>query len=280
MAIDISSLVDMSRGLVDRRIFADQEIYDMEMERIFRRNWICLGHETEIPNKNDFFTTWIGEDPVIVVRGGDGKIRVLLNLCRHRGGTVCRVDKGSARSFLCPYHGWAYSNDGSLKGVPSLEVGYRNQLDLEEWGLVEVPRVDNYKGLLFATWDRNGPDLRTFLADSTFYLDCLLDRLDGGTEIVVGTRRWVIPCNWKHAAENFIGDSYHAAFTHASIFKVPGLEGAGNRVSGTEGYQIQCGNGHGVGAWVASKEAARGGYGHLEGIDEWMATPEIENEMR
>ena len=242
------------------------------MERIFRRCWLLLGHESELANNNDFFTTWMGEDPVIVARGADGRTRCFLNLCRHRGGTVCRVDRGNARSFLCPYHGWSFANDGTLKGVPSLEVGYQNRLDLAEWGLIEVPHLEVYKGLIFATWDKDAGPLADYLGDMTFYLDCLLDRLDGGTEVIVGTRRWIIPTNWKHAAENFIGDSYHAAFTHGSVLKVKGLEGGGARAQASEGYQVTTGNGHGVGVWVGPEEGSGPWNGHLEGVDDYLKT--------
>ena len=271
--IDTSRLVDLEHGLIDRRIFSDQEIYDAEMERIFRRTWLALGHESELANQNDFFTTWMGADPVIVSRAGDS-IKVLLNMCRHRGGTVCRVDRGNAKLFLCPYHGWSYNSDGALKVIPGLEADYRHGINPAEWGLLEAPRVASYKGLIFASWNPDVEPLEDFLGDARFYLDCLLDRVDGGTELVGGMRRWIIPTNWKHAAENFVGDSYHAAATHSSIMRVPGLEGAGGRVRDVIGYQAALDNGHGVGMWMATEENARGGYGQLAGIDDYLQTIE------
>jgi nitrite reductase/ring-hydroxylating ferredoxin subunit len=263
----------MKNGFLDRRIFADQDIFDLEMDRIFRKTWLALGHESEIPKPNDFFTTWMGADPVIVSRSGD-KIKVLLNMCRHRGGTVCRVDRGNAKLFLCPYHGWSYGPDGALKTLPGLEKDYHNEINPAEWGLLEVPRVESYKGLIFATWNADAEPLVEFLGDAAFYLDCLLDRVEGGTELVGGMRRWVIPTNWKHAAENFIGDSYHAATTHSSIMRVKGLEGASGRVKDKTGYQAALQNGHGVGMWVASEENAHGGYGHLAGVNEYLESIE------
>jgi 3-phenylpropionate/trans-cinnamate dioxygenase subunit alpha len=273
MRLDFGSMVDEERGLIDRRIFSDPDVYSAEMERIFRHCWLLLGHECELESPNDFFTTWMGEDPVIVCRGVDGKIRAFLNLCRHRGGTVCRVDRGNTRSFLCPYHGWSFANDGTLKGVPSLDVGYRNKLGLSEWGLIEVAQLDVYKGLIFATWDKAAQSLIAYLGDMAWYLDCMLDRLDGGTELVAGTRRWVVPCNWKHAAENFIGDTYHGPFTHGSVYKVPGLGMDGTRpMDRAEGYQASPGNGHGVGMWIAPETDCGPGYGHLAGVDTYLGT--------
>jgi nitrite reductase/ring-hydroxylating ferredoxin subunit len=279
MSCDFGAMVDEDRALIDRRIFSDPEVYAAEMERIFRRCWLLLGHESELVNNNDFFTTWMGEDPIIVARGADGNIRAFLNLCRHRGGTVCRVDRGNARSFLCPYHGWSFANDGSLKGVPALDVGYHNKLELSEWGLIEVAQLAVYKGLIFATWDKEAISLVEYLGDMAWYLDCLLDRLDGGTELVTGTRRWIVPCNWKHAAENFIGDTYHGAFTHGSVYKVPGLGMDGTRpMNRTEGYQASPGNGHGVGMWLAPEDDCGPGYGHLAGVDTYLAT--VADEVR
>jgi 3-phenylpropionate/trans-cinnamate dioxygenase alpha subunit len=276
---DFGSMFDVERSIVDRRIFSDPDVYAAEMERIFGRCWLLLGHESELEQNNDFLTTWMGEDPVIVSRAADGKIRAFLNLCRHRGGTVCRVDRGNARSFLCPYHGWSFSNDGSLVGVPSLDVGYRNKLDLKELGLIEVAQLESYKGLLFATWDKEAVPLVEYLGDMAWYLDCLLDRLDGGTELVVGTRRWIVPCNWKHAAENFVGDSYHGAFTHGSVYKVPGLGMSGHRDwDRSEGYQASPGNGHGCGFWVVPESEAGAGYGHLPGIDLYLDS--VQDEVR
>ena len=95
----------MERGLIDRRIFADLEIYDLELERIFARCWLFVGHESQLPNPGDFITTYMGEDPIIVNRDGDGKLGAFINMCRHRGNRVCRADRGNATYFTCSYHG-------------------------------------------------------------------------------------------------------------------------------------------------------------------------------
>lgn len=276
MTIDVSALVDIDSGLIDRRIFSDQAIYDLEMEKIFRKTWLLLGHESELRNRNDFFTTWMGEDPVVVTRTDTGEVRAFLNMCRHRGGTICRVDRGNGKSFLCPYHGWSFLNDGRLASVPNLKADYQDSLNVEDWGLIPVSKIEIYKGLIFATWNDDAEPLAEFLGDMVFYLDCLLDRMEGGTELVTGMRRWVVPTNWKHAAENFIGDSYHAAFTHYSIFKVPGLEGAINQVKTPQGYSASFPQGHGVGSWIAPPGAAKAGYGHLPGIDDYLASMEAD----
>lgn len=249
--MDIHKLVDTEQGLIDRRIFWDNEIYQMELEHIFARCWLLLGHESEVPNPNDFITTYMGEDPVILCRSNEGELGAFLNLCRHRGNRICRADRGNNRNFLCAYHGWTFNTAGELVTVPNLEDSYANILDPKDWGLVPVAQLDTYKGLIFATFDPDAPPLHEYLGGMAWYLDFMLDRREGGTELI-GIRRWTIDCNWKVAAENFIGDGYHGRFTHASIL-TPG-DGAlsGGTIGGRSmmdlrkaSYYASPGNGHG-----------------------------------
>ena len=95
--MDIKSLIDPEGGLIDRRIFADREIYELERERLFARCWLYLGHECEIPNPGDFVTRYMGEEPVILSRDMNGRLRGMLNMCRHRGNRVCRADRGNTK---------------------------------------------------------------------------------------------------------------------------------------------------------------------------------------
>ena len=216
METDMLGLVDAEKGLVSRRIFIEPELYERELERIFARCWLFLCHESQIPQPGDFFTTYMGEDPVLVIRDTAGQVHAFLNVCRHRGNRLCRAEFGNAASFTCAYHGWTYRNDGRLVGVPYLKEAYHNELERERWGLAPVAHLDNYKGLLFATFDPHAPPLREYLGEMAWYLDAFFDRREGGVEVIGGMHKWIMPCNWKFPAENFGGDAYHVSWSHLS----------------------------------------------------------------
>ena len=243
MAMDTNGLVDADKGLVSRQIFIEQGIYEAEQERLLARCWLFQCHETQIPEPGDFFTTYMGEDPVLVVRDSAGTVHAFLNVCRHRGTRLCRADFGNAASFTCAYHGWTYRNDGRLTGVPYLKEAYYGELDRERWGLTPVAQLDNYKGLYFATFDPQAPPLREYLGEMTWYLDTFFDRREGGIEVIGGMHKWVMPCNWKLPAENFGGDGYHVSWSHLSAVRT-GSGGDFRIVPDPLGTALSPGNGH------------------------------------
>src|SRR5688572_1723339 len=196
MAPEMLALVDPEKGTVDRRIFYDQAIYELELEQIFARAWNFMCHDTQIPNPGDFFMSFIGEDRVIVVRDNEGNPQVLVNSCRHRGNAVCRAEEGHASSFMCTYHGWTYDLKGNLVGVPGFKEVYHEELDRERWGLIRAPQVDSYQGFVFATMDAAAPGLYEYLGEGGRWgIDLLA--VQGNMVAVGGVHKFSINCNWK-----------------------------------------------------------------------------------
>ncbi len=123
----------------------------------------CSSPTSQIPKPGDFFSTYMGTDPILVVRQKDKSVKALLNFCRRRGMRVCRADLGNAKAFTCTYYGWAYDTSGKLVNVPNEQDAHHGEIDKSKWGLGEVPRVENYKGFLFGCFDESVPPLEDYL---------------------------------------------------------------------------------------------------------------------
>lgn len=201
-------------GLVHSAVYTDQRVFDLEMERIFHRTWIYIGHVSEIPKPGDFRRKTMGRQPVIFVRGEDNKVRVLANRCRHRGAMVAEVDKGNTSNFRCPYHGWVYDTTGKLTTL-YYESGYKGTLDYDKHGLDPVPRVDEYRGMVFASLSPTGRTLKEHLGPAAARLDIAIDVSPTGELFAIhGCNRTRYRGNWK-----LVGmDGYHPTVLHASMF--------------------------------------------------------------
>lgn len=239
---DYAALVQSDR--VHTSLYTDAAIFDEEMDKIFYSTWVWVGHTSEIPEPGSFKTTYVGKQPVIVARDRKMKIHVLLNRCRHRGATVCEHKKGKTASFVCPYHGWSYAPDGSLRGVPHPE-GYADILEKGDHPLVGL-RVEEYAGMIFATFKKDIEPLDTYLGAAKKWMDLFMKQ-GGGYPVKAGNaHRFRFPGNWKIQLENTT-DAYHFPLVHKSFLSsvdqqtldmLDFVEGAG--------YVEDLGNGHSV----------------------------------
>ncbi len=223
MEFDFDYLVREDR--VHRSIYLDPDIYQLEMERIFGRTWVYIGHESQVPKVGDFLTSAIGSQPVVMARHTTADVRILFNRCGHRGAKVVNEENGNVRQFRCPYHGWTFNTDGSLSGVP-LANGYPDSFSLENPALsmVPVPRADSYGGFVFASLSDIGPDLKSYLGSITTSIDEINARApDGKVELTGGIHKYLFPGNWKLQTENLC-DMYHPAFAHESTLRADGRQ--------------------------------------------------------
>jgi phenylpropionate dioxygenase-like ring-hydroxylating dioxygenase large terminal subunit len=208
-------------GFVHRDLYVNPEVFAQEMRVLFARAWVYVGHESEIPNPNDFMMRSIGRRPVLVTRLEHGALAVVLNRCTHRGALVCRTPRGNARRFTCGYHAWTYDNAGRCIGVP-LKHAYGADFRAEERSLSRVAHVESYRGFIFAALDPVIPSLTDYLAGAAQMLDQWLDR-DGGRPVLVrnGDMQFLTHANWKTVYDN-AGDGYHPPFSHESMLRVFG----------------------------------------------------------
>lgn len=193
---------------IHRSVYTDAQIFELEMERIFGQTWLYVGHESEIDEPGDYKTTHMGLQPVIVSRSEDGGIHVLYNRCTHRSATVCQYERGNSSFFRCDYHGWTFRNDGTVIGQ-TFASGYDpRDCDRADFNLVAVPRVDRYRGMIFASMAEEGPSLEDHLGNAKEFIDLFVDLSPvGEIEVNAGTHRYTYGGNWKLQSENGV-DGY------------------------------------------------------------------------
>lgn len=190
--------------------------YEGELDKIFRREWLCVGRQERIPNAGDYFTISIGPEPVVVVRGRDGIVRAFSNVCRHRGCMVVS-GAGNGKALVCPYHNWTYGLTGELISTP----GRPNPMDdiegfnREDYGLVEL-RVDSWGGFVFVNFWKDGPALRSWLGDlPDFLANYKFEEMHFEHEL-----SYDVACNWKVYLENSM-ESYHSPILHRKHYADP-----------------------------------------------------------
>jgi phenylpropionate dioxygenase-like ring-hydroxylating dioxygenase large terminal subunit len=218
-SFDFNDLARVDRVHVS--VYTHPTIFKQEMQRIFYTTWVFVGHSSEVENVGDYKTTFIGQIPVILTRDANNQFQVLVNRCLHRGSTLCGREKGHLKSFQCPYHGWEYALDGRLVTV-GLPRGYNpGELNTPDLSLAKAPRVDSYRGLIFASMKAEGISLAEHLRHVKPYIDAYMDQSPVG-EIVVGksgVNKHFYRGNWKIQVEGSV-EGYHPPVTHATAFEV------------------------------------------------------------
>ncbi len=221
-AVDYDALVGEDR--VHSRVYTDPQVFEDEMERIFHRGWVFVGHASEIPNAGDYRLAWVGRYPIIMARGEDGQVRLLSNRCRHRANTVCQIERGNTRFFRCDYHGWMYRNDGSLASV-SYPDAYDGSFRKEDFGLVPLPRMASYRGFIFGSIAPNGISLTNHLGKAAEQIDFFVDLSpEGEIDVRGGIHKYGYRGNWKLQVENSM-DGYHPNFVHKTYFGLMSRKG-------------------------------------------------------
>lgn len=213
---------------VPKDIFHREDVYQLELERIFYGPiWQPLAHVAELPAPGDFKTSQIGESPVLVVHGADGRIRAFYNVCPHRGTQLQTCNRGSGSTIECPYHRWTFSNEGALLGAPGID-GFPPTFRKEDYGLREL-RSEVYSGLVFATCSDETPPLDEYLGETKDYFARALG--GGGPLRLIGYQKVVFASNWKAYRDN---DGYHAPLLHRA-FRMLGWQG-GKGIQGVTRY--------------------------------------------
>jgi len=233
---------------VSREIFTNPELYELEFSKIWEKIWVYAAHESEISKPRSFVTRWVGRVPVIINRNKKGEINAFVNVCTHRGATLCRVSKGARANFVCPFHGWAFDDNGSLIATMNEENGgYPEGFDKKKLGLRRL-KVSNYKGFIFVTLNDEAEAIEDYLADAKVFIDILVEQSPDGLEVLKGVSTYTFNGNWKLQAENGV-DGYHVAAVHGNY-----VQTLQNRASSnTQGQKTKAMN-------VGDLPNSRGGY--------------------
>jgi phenylpropionate dioxygenase-like ring-hydroxylating dioxygenase large terminal subunit len=226
---------------VHRSVYIDENVFEAELSRIFERTWIYLGHQSQVLSTGDYYAARIGRQPVVMVRGPDGRIRVFLNRCLHKGTQLVREGCGiGAKALRCPYHGWIFGLDGALRTVPA-HGGYADgaaRTGAPEFALREVTS-GAYRGFIFVRLSPEGPALEDWLGPLSGSLDNFVDRSPAGEiEVAGGVLRYEHACNWKFFIENTL-DALHPMVVHLSAARSARAVAAGESPDGLSAFELQ-----------------------------------------
>ena len=198
-----------------RDICTNEDLFTLDMKRIFEGNWVYLAHESQIPEINDSYTTWIGRQPVVITRDKTGQLNAVINACAHKGAMLCRRKQGNKGSFTCPFHGWTFSNTGKLLKVKDAKTTqYPEQFNTDgSHDLTRVARFESYRGFLFGSLNADVAPLEDYLGETRVIIDQIVDQAPEGLEVLRGNSSYIYDGNWKLQMENGC-DGYHVSSVH------------------------------------------------------------------
>ena len=185
--------------------YVSEEFLELEKNEIFLKEWLCVGRVEEIPKPGDYFASELLDEPLIVARGQDGKVRVLSNVCRHRSSIVVE-GRGNSANFVCPYHAWTYRNDGQLLRAPHMDKV--EGFDVKDRRLPELAS-EVWQGFIFVNLDGNA----TPLAPRLEGLEPYIRNQHPGEMVHQWSNEHACNTNWKCVAENAL-EAYHLSFLH------------------------------------------------------------------
>jgi len=205
---------------LQQAFYGDPDIFRRDVERVLMRHWICAGHQSSLPKPGDFQLLEIAGESVIIVRGEDGQLRALVNVCRHRGSRVCWEQSGHGKSFTCPYHGWTYGLDGSLQAARHMPA----EFDRSRHGLQQI-HLRVLEGLIFVSFAEE-PLGTTYLGET---MRACYGPYGWAGARVAHRELYFFAANWKLAVENYL-ECYHCAPAHPEYSRLHALEQPAARV--------------------------------------------------
>jgi len=205
---------------VNRALFRDPHIFDLEIQHVFEGGWVFIGLSTQAENPHDFFTSFIGRVPIIVSRDGEGTLGCFVNACPHKGVRLVQKICGNAKRHVCPYHSWTFDSSGANRNIKWQKGGrYGVGFAEEDHDLFRIARFGEYRGFLFASMKEDVPSLDEHLGEARKLLDIVADKSPEGVELVPGRVTFTYAANWKMQLENCT-DQYHFTSTHPSYIRI------------------------------------------------------------
>jgi len=193
--------------------YVDERVAELERQSVFGRSWQVVSRADQVVNPGEFVTAEVAGEPLVIVRGSDHQLRAFYNVCRHHAAAVVLGEQGSASIFRCPYHGWSYGLDGSLKGAPEFDgvCGF----DRSQNGLLPA-RVEQWEQFVFVNLDATAPPLADFLGG----LAARVAPLSVAALRFFERRLYSLNCNWKVFVDNYLDGGYHVPHLHKGLNSV------------------------------------------------------------